>query len=90
MLSGRVTDILNVKGDKIPSGPIKAELQATLDLHGVCVLSELATNGTDQMHVVLEPEAVDRPELGRGHRQALPGLLSDVDFHTVHACRATA
>jgi acyl-CoA synthetase (AMP-forming)/AMP-acid ligase II len=57
MLSGRVTDILVVKGDKIPSGPIEEELQAALDLHGVCVLSEQGPDGGDVMHIALEREA---------------------------------
>ncbi len=54
MLAGRVTDVLVVKGDKIPSGPIEEELQTALDLHGVCVFSEQAADNTDVLHVVLE------------------------------------
>ncbi len=85
MLSGRVTDILNVKGDKIPSGPIEAELQAALDLHGVCVLSELAADGTDQMHIVLETDAVIDPNWLEEVAKPYLAYFPTVTFHTVHA-----
>ncbi len=53
-LHGRVTDVLNVMGNKHASGPYERALQDALGLEGVCLLSEQGDDREEQLHVVLE------------------------------------
>jgi len=63
-LHGRVTDVLNIMGDKIPAAPYERALQEALGLDGVCVLSEQGEDREEQLHVVLETaEPIDEARL---------------------------
>jgi acyl-coenzyme A synthetase/AMP-(fatty) acid ligase len=79
-LSGRVTDVLNLLGDKIPAAPYEQALQEALGLEGVCMLTEQGGDRSEELHVVLEtPEPLDAEVL----RQAALTLsdLPDVHVH---------
>ena len=63
-LHGRVTDVLNIMGDKVPAAPYERALQEALGLDGVCVLSEQGPDREEQLHVVLETaEPIDEARL---------------------------
>jgi acyl-coenzyme A synthetase/AMP-(fatty) acid ligase len=75
-LYGRVTDVLNIKGDKLPAAPYERALQDALGLNGVCVLSEPDDDREEQLHVVLEtaePMSEDRlREAALAHLRGFP------------------
>jgi acyl-coenzyme A synthetase/AMP-(fatty) acid ligase len=82
-LHGRVTDVLNIMGDKHPSGPYEAALQQELGLEGVCVMSEQGADREEQLHVVLEtPEPIDEAVLNRAAQTHLRGFPA-ARFHFV-------
>lgn len=56
-LQGRVTDIVNVFGDKVAAGPIEAALQEKFALSGVCVVSTPDEDGQEIVHVAIEAAA---------------------------------
>ena len=66
-LSGRVTDVINVMGNKLATGPIERELQDHLAADGVCLLSLPGPNGEEEVHVVIEP----RREITRGELEQI-------------------
>jgi acyl-coenzyme A synthetase/AMP-(fatty) acid ligase len=74
-LSGRITDILNVLGDKIPSGPLEEAFQALLDLDGVCLLTQTNADGGEGLHIVLETSApIGEGRLREAATKALHGF----------------
>ena len=53
-LCGRVTDVINILGNKIATAPIEAALQQRLAVDAVCLLSLAGPGGDDEIHVVIE------------------------------------
>lgn len=54
-LHGRVTDVINVQGNKVATGPIEQELQDRLGAEGVCVFSAPDEQGEELVHVAIQP-----------------------------------
>ena len=82
-LQGRVTDVINVRGDKVAAGPIEETLRQRLGVGAVCIFSLQHEDGGEMVHVAIESNLpVDRSRL----TAALDGtLLSTVrtQFHFV-------
>lgn len=53
-LQGRVTDVINVRGDKISPAPIEDRLAELLGVSDVCLFSMQDDNGEEEIHVVIE------------------------------------
>ena len=53
-LCGRASDVINVLGDKIATGPIEQALQDSLCVECVCILSVESTEGNDEINVVIQ------------------------------------
>jgi acyl-CoA synthetase (AMP-forming)/AMP-acid ligase II len=84
-LRGRVTEVINVDGDKRAAGPMEDQIQRALGVAAVCVLSVPDTHGEEQVHVALETEGpVDRDLLASALGDALPGVPR-ARVHTVAA-----
>jgi acyl-coenzyme A synthetase/AMP-(fatty) acid ligase len=82
-LLGRVTDVINILGDKRPAGPIEAALEAELGVSAVCVLSEQASDASEVAHVVIEAESpIDSERLRAAASKHLPGFFR-ASFHFV-------
>jgi len=82
-LHGRVTDVLNIMGDKHASGPYEAALQQALGLEGVCVMSEQGADREEQLHVVLETAApIDEAVLRQAAQTHLRGFPA-ARFHFI-------
>jgi acyl-coenzyme A synthetase/AMP-(fatty) acid ligase len=74
-LHGRVTDVLNVMGNKHASGPYEQALQQALGLDGVCLLSEQGADQEEQLHVVLETaQPIDAETLRKAAVEHLRGF----------------
>jgi acyl-coenzyme A synthetase/AMP-(fatty) acid ligase len=69
-LYGRVTDVINVLGDKRPAGPVEAALEAELGVSAVCVFSEQGEESAETAHVVIETAAPIPTELLRAAAEA--------------------
>jgi acyl-coenzyme A synthetase/AMP-(fatty) acid ligase len=81
-LMGRVTDVLNVRGDKHPAGPFEEALQSDLGA-AVCLFSEQAASGAEELHVVIEtPAPIAEPELQAAAERRLAGF-GTIHFHFV-------
>jgi acyl-coenzyme A synthetase/AMP-(fatty) acid ligase len=75
-LHGRVTDVVNVLGDKIAAGPIEDALQQQLDVSGVCVFSMPDEDGEEIIHIAIEaPRPLADPDLTAGLRKVLPAAV---------------
>jgi acyl-coenzyme A synthetase/AMP-(fatty) acid ligase len=62
-LQGRVTDVINMQGNKILPMPIEERLREDLGVGAVCLFSSQSQAGDEEIHVVLEttePVALDR------------------------------
>jgi acyl-coenzyme A synthetase/AMP-(fatty) acid ligase len=82
-LHGRVTDVLNILGDKVPAAPYEQALQEALGLEGVCVMSEAGLDQQEQLHVVLETaEPIDPATVQAAAVKVLRGFPS-ARFHFV-------
>ncbi|HEY5105367.1 MAG TPA: AMP-binding protein [Caulobacteraceae bacterium] len=53
-LHGRITDVINVMGDKHATAPIERALQDRLGVETVCVMSEQGVGHAEVVHVVIE------------------------------------
>ena len=53
-LHGRASDVVNVFGDKIATGPIEQMLQDGLGAEGVCVVSLRNVAGNDEIYVAIQ------------------------------------
>ena len=83
-LQGRVTDVINLFGHKIATGPIEALLQERLDAQAVCVFSAPGAEG-EEVHVAIQPgPTVTMPVLRAALQAAFPDL-ADVRVHGVTA-----
>jgi acyl-coenzyme A synthetase/AMP-(fatty) acid ligase len=82
-LYGRVTEVLNVLGDKVPSQPFEQALQERLGVEGVCLLSEQGPGGAEELHVIVESAApIDAARLRAAAQATLSGF-PDARFHFV-------
>jgi len=82
-LHGRVTDVLNVMGNKHATGPYEQALQAALGLEGVCLLSEQGADREEQLHVVLETaQPIDAETLRQAAQAHLRGFPA-ARFHFI-------
>jgi acyl-CoA synthetase (AMP-forming)/AMP-acid ligase II len=78
-LQGRITDIINVQGNKISPAPIEERLGELFGLNGVCLFSMQNDSGEEEFHVVLEtPKPIDSERLIAALKQELGG------FHPAH------
>ncbi len=77
-LGGRLTDVINVMGNKVATGPLERALQDQLGAEAVCMLSRPGADGDDEVHVVIERRRrLTRPELdtlAKGPLRAIPNL----------------
>jgi len=74
-LQGRVTDVINVQGDKIAPAPIEDRLCELLGVTGVCLCSMQNSSGEEEIHVVVEtPTPIDTEKLIAAVKQELSGL----------------
>jgi acyl-CoA synthetase (AMP-forming)/AMP-acid ligase II len=82
-LLGRVTETINVLGNKVAIGDIERDIQDRLQAEGVCVFSMLGMADGDEVHVAIESRRPvlqnDLQELARLHFPRLP----QVRWHTV-------
>src|ERR1051325_10751066 len=63
-LQGRVTDVINIWGQKIASAPIEQTLERTLGVSGVCVFSAQSETLEEQVQVAIETDrAIDEARL---------------------------
>jgi len=74
-LMGRITDVINVMGQKISPAPYEDELCERLDVAGACLFSRQDESGDEELHVVLECAApITAERLTRALRQTLHGF----------------
>jgi acyl-coenzyme A synthetase/AMP-(fatty) acid ligase len=74
-LQGRLTDVLNVRGYKIPPAPIEERLVETFGVGGVCLFSMADEHGEEEIHVVVEtPTPIDPERLITVLSQELRGF----------------
>ncbi|MDR3513931.1 MAG: fatty acid--CoA ligase family protein [Caulobacteraceae bacterium] len=84
-LQGRVTDVINVGGDKIATTPIETLIQDRLGAEAVCVFSVPGQDG-EAVHVAIQPGRPIKPaELKAALVEALAGLAEQVQAHQVAA-----
>jgi len=84
-LRGRMTDVINIGGNKSAAAPIEELLQRKLEVTGVCVLSLQNSEAEEEIHVVIEtPRSVDKVRLAA----SLRGDLKDVPMSCVHFVEA--
>jgi acyl-coenzyme A synthetase/AMP-(fatty) acid ligase len=75
-LQGRVTDVINVRGDKIFPAPIEHRLCELFGVSGVCLFSKQNDNGEEEIHVVIEtPTPLDSDRLIAAIKQELGRFL---------------
>ena len=53
-LQGRITDVINVQGQKISPAPIEDRLSELFGVSGVCLFSMQNDSGEEEIHVVVE------------------------------------
>jgi acyl-coenzyme A synthetase/AMP-(fatty) acid ligase len=83
-LQGRITDVINVMGDKIATTPIETSLQDRLGAAAVCVFSTPGRDG-EEVHVAIQPgRAVALAELKGALAAAMP-KIAQVRVHQVNA-----
>jgi acyl-coenzyme A synthetase/AMP-(fatty) acid ligase len=71
-LQGRLTDIINVRGQKISPAPIEERLCEMFGVSGVCLFSMQGDSGEEEIHVVVEsPVPLDSERLYAALRQEL-------------------
>ena len=84
-LLGRVTDVINLRGDKLPAEPVETALQRALGVSAVCALSEQGSDAAEQLHIVLETASpIDAATLRHAAEAHLRGF-TDIHFHFVDA-----
>jgi acyl-coenzyme A synthetase/AMP-(fatty) acid ligase len=80
-LHGRVSDVINVLGSKIATGPIEQAMQDRLGVEGVCILSMPGDGGDEEVHAAIQSRrAVSGAELESFARKELRGFPK-VHFH---------
>ncbi len=81
-LHGRVTDVINILGQKIAAGPVEEALQDALHVTGACVFSMQDENGEEILHVTIEaPRPLALPAITAALGKLLPGQYrTQIDF----------
>ncbi|TDP74464.1 class I adenylate-forming enzyme family protein [Roseateles toxinivorans] len=80
-LCGRVTDVINVLGNKIATAPIEAALQQRLEVDAVCLLSLPKPGADDEVHIAIESSrALSQAELQAAANDQLK-IFGQVHFH---------
>jgi acyl-CoA synthetase (AMP-forming)/AMP-acid ligase II len=74
-LQGRVTEVINFKGQKVSPAPTEERLREALGVAGVCLLSLQDEQAEEQLHLVIEaPAALDTAILAAVLRAELWGF----------------
>jgi long-chain acyl-CoA synthetase len=74
-LQGRVTDVINMLGDKIFPAPIEDRMCELFDVSGVCLFSIQDDSGEEEIHIVIEaPTPIDSERLNAAIKQELGGF----------------
>ena len=74
-LHGRVTNVINVLGDKKAAEPIEAALREALDADEVCILSMQGLGTDEELHVVVESRRkIGEAELKSALHKELPAF----------------
>lgn len=82
-LHGRVTDVINLLGRKLATGPLERALQERLGAGGVCVFADQDEQAGEEVHVAIESRApVDKGALAAFAQDEL-GAFPRVRFHVV-------
>jgi acyl-coenzyme A synthetase/AMP-(fatty) acid ligase len=71
-LRGRASDVVNVLGDKVATGPIERALQEKLGVTEVCIISAKDAEGGDEIFIVVQ--SVKSP----GHAEVQSALSSEL------------
>jgi acyl-coenzyme A synthetase/AMP-(fatty) acid ligase len=80
-LFGRVTDVVNRQGDKLPAATFETEMQKHLDVDSVCLFSEQGAGADEELHVVIEtPVQIDKARLQDAAQRCLGGFGA-IHFH---------
>jgi acyl-coenzyme A synthetase/AMP-(fatty) acid ligase len=53
-MRGRASDVINLFGDKIATGPLEQSLQDRLGAEGVCIVAIESSRGRDEIYVVIK------------------------------------
>lgn len=73
VLLGRVTNVLNVLGDKMQAEPVEQALQDRLGAEGVCVFSHASGASGEELHVVIHARRrIEEAELTAAIHAELP------------------
>jgi acyl-coenzyme A synthetase/AMP-(fatty) acid ligase len=74
-LQGRVTDVINVQGEKFSPAPIEERLADIFSVSGVCLFSTHNDSGEEEIHVVIESsKPIDKGQLNAAIKKELPGV----------------
>jgi acyl-coenzyme A synthetase/AMP-(fatty) acid ligase len=74
-LQGRITEVINVDGNKVAAAPVEEALQDALGAEGVCVFSMQGADAAEEVHVAIEARRpIDRAELTAIVRHQLQGF----------------
>ncbi len=74
-LMGRVTDVINILGQKISPASYEDELRERLAVTGVCIFGRQTGEGDEEVHVVPEtPKPLVEAALATAVRQTLAGF----------------
>jgi acyl-CoA synthetase (AMP-forming)/AMP-acid ligase II len=74
-LQGRVTDIINVMGEKISPAPVEDRLAELFGVAGVCLFANPNDSGEEEIHLVIEsPTPIDSEQVNAAIKQLLCGF----------------
>jgi len=81
-LHGRVSDVVNILGSKVATGPIEEALQRALQVSGVCVFSLQNETAEEEIHVAIETvRPIDQTRLTAALDRELQGMpIAHVHF----------
>jgi len=80
-LFGRVTDVVNRQGDKLPAATFEAEMQKHLEVDSICLFSEQGAGADEELHVVIETPAPIDPALLKDAAKRCLGGFGAIHFH---------
>jgi acyl-coenzyme A synthetase/AMP-(fatty) acid ligase len=88
-LYGRTTDIVHIRGNKLPAAPWERAIQEALECEGVCVLSGSWRSEAEQLHLFIESRRpISNQALADAVRTHLSGFPG-VHIHLVQALPRT-
>lgn len=80
---GRITNVLNIRGDKRAAEPFEQALAERLGIESVCVMSETGADHEEELHVVIETaRPIPAADLAEAARATLHGF-AQARFHFV-------